>query len=83
MVAISYTSFRAHLANILDKVQVDHHPVLITRQKGNNAVVMSEEDFASYEETAYLMQSINNAQRLNEAIAQLRLGDGTERELLD
>jgi len=43
---------------------------------------MSEEDFRSYEETAYLMQSSRNAQRLNDAIAKLRAGNGVERGLL-
>jgi antitoxin YefM len=83
MVAVSYTSFRAHLAKLLDKIEVDHNPVLITRQKGSNAVVMSEEDFRSYEETAYLMQSNNNAQRLNTSIEQLRSKKGLKKELLD
>lgn len=83
MTALSYTSVRASLAKVLDTVGNDHTPVLITRQNGSNAVLMSEEDFRSYEETAYLMQSMNNAQRLNEAIAQLRAGKGVEKELLE
>lgn len=82
MTALSYTSLRSALAKTLDKVNEDHAPVLITRQKGENAVLMSEADFRSYEETAYLMQSMANAQRLNEAIAQLRDGKGMEKELL-
>jgi len=82
MTALSYTSVRSSLAKTLDRVNEDHTPILITRQKGDNAVLMSEADFRSYEETAYLMQSMANAQRLNEAIAQLRDGKGTERELL-
>lgn len=82
MTALSYTSVRASLANTLDRVNEDHTPILITRQKGENAVLMSEEDYRSYEETAYLMQSMANAQRLNEAISELRDGKGMEKELL-
>jgi antitoxin YefM len=83
MTALSYTSLRSSLAKTLDQVNKDHTPILITRQKGENAVLMSEADFRSYEETAYLMQSMANAQRLDEAITQLREGKGMEKELLE
>lgn len=35
--------------------------------------------FAPYEETAYLMQSINNAVRINSEIEALRAGKGVEK----
>jgi antitoxin YefM len=74
MDTMSYTAFRNDLASVLDKVNDDHKPVLITRQNGKPAVVISLEDFQSYEETAYLMSSPKNAARLNESIAQLEAG---------
>ena len=83
MTALSYTSLRSSLAKTIDRVNEDHTPILITRQNGENAVLMSEADFRSYEETAYLMQSMANAQRLNEAIAELRAGKGFEKELVE
>lgn len=49
MDTISYSAFRSHLASTLDKVNEDHVPILITRQNGKPAVVMSLEDFKSYE----------------------------------
>ncbi len=55
MDTISYSTFRTCLASMLDKVNDDHKPILITRQNGKPAVVMSLEDFHAYEETAYLM----------------------------
>ncbi len=66
---ISYSAFRSHLARMLDKVNEDHEPVLVTRQNGKPAVLVSLEDFKSYEETAYLMASPPNAERLNRSIA--------------
>ncbi len=45
MDTISYSFFRIHLASILDKVNKDHKPIMITRQKGEPAVLMSIEDF--------------------------------------
>ena len=72
METLSYSAFRSHLAGILDKVNDDHRPILITRQNGKPAVVMSLEDFQAYEETAYLMASPENMRRLNEAISEVR-----------
>lgn len=82
MDTMNYSAFRRRLAKTLDKVNEDHKPVLITRKNGKLAVVMSLEDFKSYEETAYLMASPRNAERLNKAVAQLQSGQGVERELL-
>ena len=83
MDAISYSNFRTHLASTLDKVNDDHKPVLITRQNGKPAVVMSLEDFQAYEETAYLMASPKNAERLNRAIAEVEAGKVVEKGLIE
>ncbi|ESQ75588.1 type II toxin-antitoxin system Phd/YefM family antitoxin [Asticcacaulis sp. AC402] len=80
---ISYSAFRADLANQLDKVNEDHAPLLITRQNGAPAVVMSLEDFSSWQETMYLRSSPKNAQRLDEAIAELRAARGIQRDLIE
>lgn len=83
MDTMSYTAFRNDLASVLDKVNDDHKPVLITRQNGKPAVVISLEDFQAYEETAYLMASPKNAARLNDAIAQVAEGKTQVRGLLE
>lgn len=80
---ISYSDFRSHLAATLDRVNDDHTPILITRQSGKPAVVMSLEDFKSYEETFHLMSSIRNAARLNQAIEQLEKKRGKPRKLIE
>lgn len=82
MYAMSYSLFRSQLASTLDKVNDDHKPVMITRQNGKPAVLISLEDFQSYEETSYLMASPKNAQRLNEAIAQIESGKAIQHELI-
>jgi antitoxin YefM len=64
-------------------VNDDHLPILITRQNGKPAVVISLEDFKAYEETAYLMASPKNAQRLNEAIAEIESGNAGPHELIE
>ena len=81
MDSISYTAARAHLAKTMDRVCEDHEPVIITRSGEPAVVMISLEDYNSLEETAYLLRSPKNAQRLLAAIADLERGRGTEREL--
>jgi antitoxin YefM len=83
MNTISYSTFRTHLASILDQVNDDHKPILITRQNGKPAVVMSLEDYQAYEETAYLMASPKNAERLNQAVAEVNAGRMMPHELIE
>ena len=83
MDTINYSSFRSNLARVLDKVNDDHKPVLVTRQNGKPAVVISLEDFQAYEETAYLMASPKNAARLNQAIAEIEAGCAQRHALIE
>ncbi len=83
MDTMSYTSFRNNLAKMLDKVNEDHTPIMITRQNGKPAVVMSVEDFKSYEETAYLMKSPKNVERLAAAVAEIEAGKSSEHNLIE
>lgn len=81
MDTMSYSTFRGNLAKTIDKVNDDHKPVLITRQNGKPAVLVSLDDFHAYEETAYLMASPENAKRLNEAIAEIEEGRFVQRDM--
>ena len=83
METISYSEFRAHLAGTLDKVNDDHKPIMVTRQKGRPAVVISLEDFQAYEATAYLMASPKNAKRLNQAIAEIEADRAVQHGLVE
>lgn len=80
----SYSEFRRNLAGTIDRAVADHEPVMITRDGGKpSAVLMSLEDFASYEETRYLLRSPRNAERLRESISELEAGKGIEKTLLE
>lgn len=83
MQAITYTEARQNLAGTMSKVTEDFEPVLITRSKGGNCVLMSYEQYSSLTETAYLMRSPTNAKRLLDSVAELRQGQGSERDLIE
>ena len=78
----SSSELRRNLAAMLDQVSEDHAPLLVTRDGGKPAaVLMSLEDFASYDETNHLLRSPRNSERLCEAIAELDAGGGRDRAL--
>ena len=80
----TYSELRRTLAATIESVNADHEPVIITRDRGRPAaVLMSLEDFASYEETQYLLKSPRNARRLLESVKRLDGGEGAEHDLLE
>lgn len=81
MDALTYSYTRQHLTAVMDQVNEDHTPVLVTRQNGKPVVMMSLDDYNALEETAYLLRSPENARRLAASIEQLRRGGGQFREL--
>lgn len=83
MDTVTYTEFRQKLASYLNQIESDRTPLIVTRQNAPSVVVMSMDDFKAYEATFHLLSSKNNADRLNEAIEELRHGGGTEQQLIE
>jgi len=81
MKTLSSTELRANLSAVMDRVNDDHQPVIVTRAKGRPVVMVSLEDWASMDETTYLLSSPANRAALIESIAELNAGQGGAREL--
>jgi antitoxin YefM len=83
MDVVSYTHARQTLAKLMDEVQANHAPVVISRQKKGAAVLMSLEDYNGLMETLHLLRSPRNAERLLRSIAQADRGELLIREPID
>lgn len=83
MNTINYSELRAKLAETMEKVCDDHAPMIVTRKNSRSVVIMSLDDYQALEETAYLLRSPKNAQRLLASIAELENGGGNERTLTE
>ena len=79
----TFSSARKNLASTMDYVVSNHTPVTITKQNKEPVVMISLEDYRAIQETAYLMQSRANADRLNRAIDELESGRGVRKELIE
>src|ERR1700728_1489150 len=82
MNTLTYSEARAGFKQAMDDVCRDHTPLLITRQGGENVVMVSLEDFSAMQETLYLLSSPKNAERLVRSVAQINARKGTPRNLL-
>jgi len=81
---VSFTDLRQNMATWFDRVTDDREPLLVTRQGGKgNVVILSEEEFAGWQETVHLLSSPKNAARLLASIRQLDAGQGDSRELVE
>lgn len=81
MNAITYSAARTNLANTMDRVCDDHESLIITRNGEQSVVMLSLDDYSSFEETAYLLRRSKNAKRLLSAVEQLNADKGVVRKL--
>jgi antitoxin YefM len=71
--AISASEARSRLFPLIQQVNDDHEPVRIS-SRGGDVVLMSADDFDSWQETIYLLRSPANARRLMEAVSRDKSG---------
>ncbi len=82
MTAITATDARKSLFGLIQQVNDDHTAVEVVSRHGN-AVIMSKDDYDAMTETAYLLRTPANAERLLEAIERARRGEFEQHDLLD
>ena len=80
--AVTASEARKNLFPLIERVNDDRVTVEITSRRGN-AVLISADEFAALEETAYLLRVPANAKRLVESLLQARAGDRQEHELAE
>jgi len=80
---VTFTELRQRMATYFDRVAEDREPLVVTRSGGKgNVVVMSEAEFAGWQETVHLLSSPKNAERLMASVRQAKAGRAKERALL-
>lgn len=78
--SISASEARKRLFPLIEQVNEDSDAVEIVSRKGN-AVLMSADEYAAWQETAYLFRSPANARRLLDAYERARAGRTETHEL--
>jgi antitoxin YefM len=70
----TYTHARANLAELLDEVTENQEVVVISRRGAEDVALVSAAELASLTETAHLLRSPRNAERLLRALERARAG---------
>jgi len=82
MVETTYTSLRENLASVMDRI-VNDREVVVVRRKGDQRIAMIPADeLSGLLETAHLLRSPKNAQRLLDALNTVRRKT-TKRQSID
>jgi antitoxin YefM len=68
MPTLSATEARTKLYNLIDLTSSTHEPILITGKRGN-AVLISEDDWRSIQETLYLLNIPGMRDSIREGLA--------------
>lgn len=64
----TYTQARANLAKLCERATEDHETVIIRRRGAEDVALISAAELASLQETAHLLRSPRNAERLLSAL---------------
>jgi antitoxin YefM len=79
----TYTQARAGLARLFDRVTQDRDTVIVRRRKGEPVAIIAADELQSLTETAHLLRSPRNAERLFSALARARAREGRPEMLED
>jgi len=73
---------KKHLDRLIEQVNADAEPTIICGDQGQKDVLLSLEEFNSWQETLYLLSNPVNAEHLRQSIAEAKAGKTLERELI-
>jgi antitoxin YefM len=75
-VETTYTALREKLAGFLDQVTDDNEVVIVRRRGGRDVAMIPADELSSLMETAHLLRSPKNAERLQQSLAESKKNDG-------
>jgi antitoxin YefM len=72
----NYTQARANLAKLMDRVTHDREIIIIQRRGEEDVAMISADELSGLLETAYLLRSPENAERLLSALGRALKNEG-------
>jgi antitoxin YefM len=77
----TYSQARANLASLLDEVTLNQEVVIVNRRGKDDVAMVSAAELSSLIETAHLLRSPKNAQRLLAALKRARGNKGSRQSI--
>ncbi len=72
-----------NLDNLIRQIIADAEPAILLNDNGEKAVLMSLDEFSSWQETLYLLSNPANAEHLRNSIQEANEGKTFEKELIE
>jgi antitoxin YefM len=83
MEAMTSNQAKQQLDELIDRVILDAEPTILCNEQGKQAVLMSLDEFNSWQETLYLLSNPANVEHLRKSVAQANSGKKSVRELIE
>jgi antitoxin YefM len=83
IIAVNYTHVSKNLKEVCDIAVSDFETIIITRESGDNVVLMSEAEYNNLKENLYIRSNKKDYERLLKSINQLETGKFKQREIED
>jgi antitoxin YefM len=83
MNATTVKEAKKHLDRLIEQVNADAEPTIICGDRGQKAVLLSLDEFNSWQETLSLLSNPMNAEHLRQSLAEAKAGKTLERNLTD
>ena len=75
-IEFTYSSAREQFASLLDRVTKDREVIIIQRRGSEDVAMIAADELASLAETAYLLRSPQNAERILSSLARALKNEG-------
>lgn len=75
-IEFTYTNAREQFASLLDRVTKDREVIIIQRRGSEDVAMIAADELASLTESAYLLRSPQNAERLLSALGRALKNEG-------
>ena len=83
MTVISVNEAKQNLEKVIERVIDDAEPTVLRAESGDEVVLLSKNDFNSWNETVYLLSNPANAAHLTKSVEEASAGRTEEKELLE
>jgi antitoxin YefM len=83
MTPITVDEAKENLEKIIEQVMNDAEPAVVRTAAGDEVVLLSRDEFDSWNETVYLLASPANSAHLRKSINEAEVGRVAERELIE
>jgi len=83
MIAVNYSTVRNNFKDYCEKASKDFETIIVTRERGENVVLISESEYNNLLENLYIRSDPDYYNELLRSIEQLKKGQGRKQNLID